>query len=133
MINKNSNINIREAKKEDFDFVTELMHEALKPYYGGDHKAHARRIFSTHISGGKDQIGHFSYEQKMFIITLDEVPAGMIHIVGKRQGTYKISPIIVVPEYQGKYGLGKKLLDFVENYAELDFSPFANLSIFPEN
>lgn len=118
MINKTPNINIREAKKEDFYFVTELMHEALEPYYGGDHKAHARRIFSTHISGGKDQIGHFSYEQKMFIITLDDVPAGMIHIVGKRQGTYKISPIIVVPEYQGKYGLGKILLEFVENYAK---------------
>lgn len=118
MINKTKNINIREAKKEDFYFVTELMHEALEPYYGGDHKAHARRIFSTHISGGKDQIGHFSYEQKMFIITLDDVPAGMIHIVGKRQGTYKISPIIVVPEYQGKYGLGKILLEFVENYAK---------------
>ncbi len=54
----------------------------------------------------------------MFIITLDDVPAGMIHIVGKRQGTYKISPIIVVPEYQGKYGLGKILLEFVENYAK---------------
>ena len=118
MINKTQNINIREAKKEDFYFVTELMHEALEPYYGGDHKAHARRIFSTHISGGKDQIGHFSYEQKMFIITLDDVPAGMIHIVGKRQGTYKISPIIVVPEYQEKYGLGKILLEFVENYAK---------------
>ena len=118
MINKTQNINIREAKKEDFYFVTELMHEALEPYYGGDHKAHARRIFSTHISGGKDQIGHFSYEQKMFIITLDDVPAGMIHIVGKRQGTYKISPIIVVPEYQGTYGLGKILLEFVENYAK---------------
>lgn len=118
MINKTQNINIREAKKEDFYFVTGLMHEALEPYYGGDHKAHARRIFSTHISGGKDQIGHFSYEQKMFIITLDDVPAGMIHIVGKRQGTYKISPIIVVPEYQGKYGLGKILLEFVENYAK---------------
>ena len=118
MISKTQNINIREAKKEDFYFVTELMHEALEPYYGGDHKAHARRIFSTHISGGKDQIGHFSYEQKMFIITLDDVPAGMIHIVGKRQGTYKISPIIVVPEYQGKYGLGKILLEFVENYAK---------------
>jgi len=118
MINKNQNINIREAKKEDFNFVTELMHEALEPYYGGDHKAHAQRIFSTHISGGKDKIGHFSYEQKMFIITLDDVPAGMIHIVGKRQGTYKISPIIVAPEYRGKYGLGKMLLEFVENYAK---------------
>lgn len=29
---------IREVKKEDFDFVTELMYAALNPYYGGDHQ-----------------------------------------------------------------------------------------------
>ncbi len=116
MVNKKPSINIREAKKEDFSFITELMHEALEPYYGGDHRAHARRIFSTHISGGKDQIGHFSFEQKMFIITVDDKPAGMIHIVGKRQGTYKISPLIA--QYRGKLGLGKRLLEFAENYAK---------------
>lgn len=115
---KKSSVDIREAKKGDFDFVTELMHEALNPYYGGDHKAHASRIFSTHISGGKDQIGHFSFEQKMFILTLDGAPAGMIHLVGKRQGTYKISPIIVAPQYRGKRGLGAMLLEFAENYAK---------------
>ena len=118
MINKKKNINIREAEEEDFNFVTELMQKALVPYYGGDHRAHAQRIFSTHISGGKDQIGHFSFEQKMFIITLDGIPEGMIHIVGKRQGTFKISPIIVIPDYRGKYGLGKRLLEFVEKYAK---------------
>ena len=118
MVDKKPSIDIREAEKEDFDFVTELMHKALSPYYGGDHRAHAQRIFSTHISGGKDQIGHFSFEQKMFIITIDSVPVGLIHMVGKRQGTFKISPIIVVPEYQGKYGLGKRLLEFAENYAK---------------
>lgn len=110
-------INIREAKKEDFDFVVELMHEALEPYYGGDHRAHAQRIFHTHISGGKDQLGFFSFEQKMFIITVDGNPAGMIHLVGKRQGTYKISPIILATQYRGKLGLGKRLLEFAENYA----------------
>jgi len=118
MVDKKPNIDIREAEKEDFNFVIELMDKALSPYYGGDHRAHAQRIFSTHISGGKDQIGHFSFEQKMLIITLDSVPAGLIHIVGKRQGTFKISPIIVVQEYRGKYGLGKTLLEFAENYAK---------------
>ena len=118
MINKKSSVDIREAKEEDFNFVTELMHEALNPYYGGNHRAHAKRIFSTHISGGKDQIGHFSLEQKMFILTVDGTPAGMIHLVGKRQGTYKISPIIVVPQYRGKQGLGTMLLEFAEIYAK---------------
>jgi ASC-1-like (ASCH) protein/GNAT superfamily N-acetyltransferase len=110
-------INIREARKEDYNFVIELMDTALGPYYGGDHQAHGNRIFSTHISGGKDQIGHFSFEQKMFILTLNDVPIGMIHLVGKRQGTYKISPIILSPSYRGKSGFGTMLLEFAEKYA----------------
>jgi ASC-1-like (ASCH) protein/ribosomal protein S18 acetylase RimI-like enzyme len=109
---------IREAREDDFTFVANLMDEALSPYYGGDHRAHAKRIFNTHISGGKDNIGHFSYEQRMFILELnDATPAGMIHIVGKRQGTYKISPIIVAEPYRGNLGLGSTLLDFAEYYA----------------
>ena len=110
-------VNIREANGKDWEFVKELMCEALEPFYGGDHETHAKRIFSTHISGGKDNLGYFSFEQKMFIIEADKELAGMIHLVGKRQGTYKISPIIVAPKYT-KYGLGKKLLDFAENYAK---------------
>ena len=112
------NIHIREAIKEDFKFVVDLMHDALEPYYGGDHRAHAQRIFSTHISGGKDKIGHFSFEQKMFIITVSGQPAGMMNIVGKRQGTYKISPIIIDPKFQGRHGLGTKLIRFAEEYVK---------------
>jgi ASC-1-like (ASCH) protein/GNAT superfamily N-acetyltransferase len=108
---------IREAQEEDSQFVMKLMDVALSPYYGGDHLAHAKRIFATHMSGGKDQIGHFSFEQKMFIITVDGTQAGMIHLVGKRQGTYKISPIIVAPQFQGKQGLGSILVEFAEKYA----------------
>lgn len=118
MVDKISNIEIREAKEEDFEVVMNLMDTALAPYYGGDHQAHARRIFSTHIAGGKDDIGHFSFEQKMFMITLNDTPAGMINLVGKRQGTYKISPIVIAPEYQGKRGLGSTLLEFAEKYAK---------------
>jgi ASC-1-like (ASCH) protein/GNAT superfamily N-acetyltransferase len=110
-------VQIREALESDREFVLELMDSALSPYYGGDHKAHALRIFSTHISGGVDSIGHFSSEQKMFILTLDEVAAGMIHIVGKRQDTYKISPLILAAEHRGKSGLGSRLLLFAEEYA----------------
>jgi len=42
---------IREARSEDFGSILHLMDTALSPYYGGDHKAHATRIFQTHISG----------------------------------------------------------------------------------
>lgn len=111
-------VDIRQATENDLDFVMNLMDDALTPYYGGDHRAHARRIFSTHIKGGKDQIGHFSFEQKMFIVTLDNKQAGMIHLVGKRQGTYKISPLIISPLYQGKLGLGTILLKYLEDYAQ---------------
>ena len=117
MAEMGSTINIKDAEKKDFCFIINLMKEALEPFYGGDHIAHAKRIFNTHISGGKDNIGHFSFEQKMFILTVNDTPAGMIHLVGKRQGTYKISPIIVVADFRGRQGLGTKLLEFVENYA----------------
>jgi ASC-1-like (ASCH) protein/GNAT superfamily N-acetyltransferase len=112
-----SHVSIREAEEGDFQFVTDLMVSALGPYYGGDHQAHAKRILDTHLSGGKDKIGHFSFEQRMFIATVDGTPSGIIHIVGKRQGTYKISPIIVVPDLRSRTGLGSALLDFAENYA----------------
>jgi len=117
MQNVNPTCVIREAQRNDFDWVANLMDVTLAPYYGGDHRAHAERIFSTHISGGVDRIGHFSFEQKMFIADVDGVPAGLIHMVGKRQGTYKISPLIVSPEFQGKYGVGSKLLNYGEYYA----------------
>ena len=108
---------VREAQAEDFGFVVELMVEALKPYYGGDHRAHAERIFSAHISGGVDQIGHFSFEQRMFVLTAGAARAGVIHLVGKRQNTYKISPIILAKQFRRRMGMGAYLLRFAEGYA----------------
>ena len=108
---------IREAVSNDFDWVVNLMHETLEPFYGGDHKAHAKRIFQAHINGGYDQVGFFSFEQRMFIAESNGVKAGMIHIVGKRQRTYKISPLIIVPEFKGRFGIGSQLLDYAETYA----------------
>jgi len=109
---------IREAADADKDFIVDLMDQALAPYYGGDHRAHAQRIFSTHLSGGIDEIGYFSFEQKMYVAIVDGTRAGMIHIVGKRQGTFKISPIIVSPEFRGTRGLGTTLLRFAEEHAK---------------
>lgn len=112
-----SSILIREAQDGDPEWVANLMHNALEPYYGGDHRAHARRIFDAHIAGGYDHVGFFSFEQRMFIAEVDGVRAGMIHLVGKRQSTYKISPLIVTPEFQGQLGLGSRLLEHAEAYA----------------
>ncbi len=111
-------IKIREAVPSDLTFVEDLMDTALSPYYGGDHKAHAKRIFSTHLSGGVDTLGFFSTEQKMFILEVNEKSAGILHLVGKKQGTYKISPLIVAPEFQSEKGLGSQLLKHAEAYAE---------------
>ena len=93
------------------------MNETLEPFYGGDHKAHAKRIFQTHIAGGHDQIGFFSFEQQMFIAEVNGKKAGMIHLVGKRQQTYKISPLIITSEFRGRFGIGSQLLNYVETYA----------------
>ncbi len=111
------NIVIREAQEGDFAWVENLMQNTLEQYYGGDHRAHAKRIFDAHISGGLDFLGFFSFEQRMFIVEVNDERAGMIHVVGKRQSTYKISPLIITPEFQGKFGLGSLLLEHAENYA----------------
>ena len=58
---------VREANANDFDFVADLMIRVLTPFYDGDHRAHARRIFETHMNGGIDRVGHFSAGQHMFI------------------------------------------------------------------
>lgn len=110
-------VGIREAKQTDFEFVAFLMESALTPFYGGDHRAHASRIFEAHMAGGNDSVGHFSVEQMMFIAEVDSVPAGVIHVVGKKQRTYKISPLIVHPDFRGGYGVGKALLKHAEDYA----------------
>ena len=111
------NVLIREAHEDDFAWVENLMQNALEAYYGGDHRAHARRIFDAHISGGIDHLGFFSFEQRMFIAEVESERAGMIHVVGKRQSTYKISPLIVAPAFQGRHGLGSRLLAYAETYA----------------
>ncbi len=112
------NIIIRKAKRSDFEWVEQLMQDALEAYYGGDHRAHAKRIFDAHIAGGIDRLGFFSSEQQMFIAEVDNEYAGLIHLVGKRQSTYKISPLIVIPKFQGKFGLGSRLLEYAITYAK---------------
>lgn len=111
------NIIVRPARADDFDFVSDLMVRALTPFYDGDHRAHARRIFDAHIAGGHDQVGQFSSGQHMFIAEIDGRPVGVIHVVNKKQGTVKISPLIIDTAYRGKMGVGSVLLRHAEGFA----------------
>lgn len=117
MTTENTEVTIREAVESDSVWVSNLMQDALEPFYGGDHRAHAKRILEAHLSGGMDLVGFFSFEQRMFIAEVNGVFAGMIHLVGKRQETYKISPLILAPEFRGKLGVGSILLTHAEKYA----------------
>ena len=110
------NIVVRPARASDFGFVSDLMVRALTPFYDGDHRAHARRIFDTHIAGGVDRVGQFSAGQYMFIAESDGRPVGVIHVVNKKQGTAKISPLIVDTAYRGKMGVGSMLLKHAEDF-----------------
>lgn len=111
------NVIIRPAGEDDYEWVADLMERALSPFYGGDHRAHAQRIFDTHIQGGADYVGHFSAGQYMFIAELEGNPIGIIHVVEKKQETVKISPLIVDPGYRGKLGIGSMLLEHAEQFA----------------
>lgn len=112
-----SDIVVRPARADDFNFVADLMVRALTPFYDGDHRAHARRIFDTHMNGGIDHVGHFSAGQHMFIAEQDGLQVGLIHVVVKKQGTVKISPLIVSTDYRGKLGIGSMLLKHAEDLA----------------
>ena len=100
-----NNVVIRPAASDDFEWVADLMVRALSPFYDGDHRAHAQRIFDTHMEGGVDHVGHFSAGQYMFIAEQDGQRVGIIHVVEKKQETVKISPLIVSTDYRGKLGI----------------------------
>lgn len=111
------NIIVRPARADDFDFVADLMVRALTPFYDGDHRAHARRIFDTHMNGGIDRVGQFSAGQHMSVAECDGQQVGVVHVVNKKQGTAKISPLIVDTAYRGRLGVGSMLLKHAEDFA----------------
>ena len=112
-----NDVTIRSAAADDFEWVADLMVRALSPFYDGDHRAHAQRIFDTHMKGGTDHVGHFSAGQYMFIAEQNGQPVGLIHVVEKKQETVKISPLIVSTDYRGKLGIGSMLLKHAEDFA----------------
>lgn len=87
-----NNVVIRSAGADDFEWVADLMVGALRPFYDGGHRAHAQRIFDTHIRGGVDHVGQFSAGQHMFIAEQNGQRVGLIHVVEKKQETVEDQP-----------------------------------------
>mgnify|MGYP001774092305 CR=1 FL=1 len=108
---------IRFVRQDDLLEIAEIMHNALEPYYGGDHKAHAKRIVETASSQQEDSKGHFSHSQIMYVAEEDGKIIGLLNFVVKYQGTIKISPLILISEARGR-GISKLLMAKVQDYAE---------------
>lgn len=69
-------VTIRSVELDDLPVVAEMMHDALDPFYGGDHRAHAKRIVETAAHGTVDTKGHFSAAQLMYVA--QEVRIGLV-------------------------------------------------------
>ncbi|MGJ5754264.1 acetyltransferase (GNAT) family protein [Streptomyces puniciscabiei] len=111
----------RAAGEDDRDFLRSLFTSTLSPFYDGDHAAHADRVLDAHLASGRDPLGHFSHSQRTFILCSDDTSdaerLGVLHMAVKRQGTVKISPLILVPEHRSRSGLGTLLLRAAEDFA----------------
>jgi ribosomal protein S18 acetylase RimI-like enzyme len=108
---------IRDANGNDYEWVADLMVRALSPFYDGDHRARARHIFDTYTERSTDRASHSSAEQYMFIAEIDGRQVGIIRVVKKKQGTVKISPLIISTDHRGKLGIGSTLLEHAEDLA----------------
>ncbi len=106
---------VRRVEDGDLPVVAEMMHRSLEPYYGGDHRAHAKRIVETSANGSSDAKGHFSAAQVMYVAENSGQIVGILNFVVKHQGTLKISPLIVREDMRGK-GVGHLLLAEVYRY-----------------
>ncbi|GAA3193860.1 MULTISPECIES: GNAT family N-acetyltransferase [Streptomyces] len=101
---------IRDATEADRTVIQGLLHGSLRRNYDGDHVAQADRIIDAHLGGGKDPVGHFSKTQHVYVAEAGGEVVGVMNIAEKRQGTMKISPLIVNPDFRGSKGAGSALL-----------------------
>ncbi|GGK01875.1 hypothetical protein GCM10011583_36880 [Streptomyces camponoticapitis] len=101
---------IRDATEADRTTIQGLLHGSLRRNYDGDHIAQADRILDAHLAGGRDPVGHFSKTQHVYVAEAGGEVVGVMNIAEKRQGTMKISPLIVSPDFRGSNGAGSALL-----------------------
>jgi len=104
-------VTVLPATEHDRDYVVAAFTEALSPYYGGDHAAHARRVHRTHLDGGSDRRGLLSTRQLLLILWHGDQRCGVLNLVFKRQDTCKISPLLLYPASESNRGLGNVLME----------------------
>ena len=108
---------IRPANAADEHYLLRAFTEALAPFYGGDHEAHARRLIRTHLAGGRYTRGLLSTRQLLFVLWSGTKRVGVLNLVFKRQSTCKISPLILFPHSHRDRGFGALLLRRAEDEA----------------
>ena len=97
---------VRRVEDSDLPVIAEMMHQALEPFYGGDHRAHAKRIVETSANGSLDAKGHFSASQVMYVAEDGGQIVGILNFVVKHQGTLKILQIRWLIANSVKLGTG---------------------------
>ncbi|HEY0640384.1 MAG TPA: ASCH domain-containing protein [Pseudonocardiaceae bacterium] len=89
---------VRSAKADDADYVRTAFDHCLGRYYDGDHINHANRIIESWSRDGRDTRGLLSVRQKTFVLMVGSRRCGVLNLAIKKQGTCKISPLIVFAE-----------------------------------
>ena len=98
-------VSIREARVDDFEFVSGLMSKTLSAFYNDDPADNAQRFFGR------------SADQYLFIAECGR-PAGFVRVkFNKQEQTAKINPLIVSEEYRGDNDIGSELLKHAEDLA----------------
>ncbi len=102
---------IRAATEADRQYVMDAFDVCLKPFYEGDNRAHAHRVMHSHMNDGVDPRGFLSIKQSLYILWVNDRRVGLLNLVHKRQGTCKISPLLLYPHTDQSRGLGSLLLE----------------------
>lgn len=107
---------IREAKQDDFDFVSTLMKKALSPFYPGNQYARAKNMFAS-VQGGIDYLA--VPMQRVFVAEYAGKSAGFVSVVFNRLNRWsaKVGTLIVAEEYRDELGIGSALLEHAKEFA----------------
>ena len=105
---------IQKATIEDATLIHSIQVEAFKPLLDKYHDIDTSPANET-IQRTKDRL-----QQKQtdyYLIIYDKIMVGAIRIVRKDIQRYRVSPIFLLPEYQGK-GIASATMQVVENFYE---------------
>jgi ribosomal protein S18 acetylase RimI-like enzyme/NTP pyrophosphatase (non-canonical NTP hydrolase) len=117
---------IEPFRGSDADAVSLLFLDALNDHYGGDHRAHLKRLLIAYENNNVDQIGFSSTHQYGVVARcpVTGTTVGFLNYVIKRQNTAKISPLIVARDAR-RSGVARQLLAYM--HRALSGTPIRNI------